>query len=205
MDEIPATKLNRLRNLPYYKGKTDDEIREMIKQKSATITPITGDRSYDKLFNEKLAMLQNEHRLDMNDSNDREMIINLAKHMVQSDKADRDIRILQDRPDKTKDDVGTLKALGDFQRDVQITIADLQDKLGISRKVRKEKSVDDIPKFIDNILEKGIKFWEEKTSKVMCSRCNIELVRNWVNFPEATTIKIEADCPQCKEKVTWNG
>lgn len=207
MDEVTEGQIKRLRNLRHYADKTDEEIREMIAQRNSAVVkaPKFGN-DYDRRFQDKLNMLQTEFGLDMNDSNDREMINNLVRQMLQSETADKDIRTIQERPDKNKEDIATLKAYGDFQRDIQITISDLQDKLGISRKVRKEKAVDDIPQFIDGILNKAKNFWERQTIIVDCPKCQIELVRYWLNFPKYTTLaSFTTQCPHCEETVTYNG
>lgn len=209
MEEITEAKLRRLRNLGYYKNMTDDEIKDKIQQKKSNPNPPRIPRieqEYDDRFQTKIETLQTEFGLDMNDSNDKEMVHNLVKQILQAENADRDILSIQARTDKTKEDFMTLKALGDFQRDVQVTIADLQDKLGISRKVRKEKSVDDIPQFIDGVLKKAKDFWDRKTMGVFCSKCEIELVRYWLNFPDTTTLaSFKVQCPHCLETVTYNG
>lgn len=206
MDDITEGKIARLRNLRHYADKTDDEIREMISQKKTeTVKPPNDDKKYEHRFQEKLKILQSEHGLDMNDSNDKEAVMNLVRQLLQSENVDMDIRYIQEKREKNKDDVSTLKALGDFQRDIQMTISDLQDKLGISRKVRKEKSVDDIPQFIDSLLVKAKNFWERETVAVDCPKCNIELVRYWLNFPAKTTlVSFTTQCPQCEETVTYN-
>lgn len=208
MEELTDAKIRRLRNLKLYHDKTDEEIRQMMEQRKApTISNKTTkvERDYDARFQEKMKILQTDFGLDMNDSNDKESAHNLVRQQLQAENTDRDIILLQNKVDKNKDDVNTLKSLGDFQRNVQMTIADLQDKLGISRKIRKEKSVDDIPQFIDGMLAKAKDFWNRKTVMVDCPKCQIELVRYWLNFPDRTTITtFTTQCPQCLETVEYN-
>lgn len=205
MDDITEGKIKRLRNLNYYAGKTDEEIVEMLKDRTVTVKTTKSERHYQERFDDKLKILQQEFGLDMNSSNDVEMVNNLIRQMLQSENVDRDILNIQDKESKNKEDISTLKALGDFQRDIQITVSDLQDKLGISRKVRKEKQIDDIPQFIDGVLLKAKEFWQRKTVPVECPKCNIELLRYWLNFPEDTiSTAFLGTCPQCGEKVKYN-
>lgn len=204
--EITDGKIKRLQNLKLYNGKSRDEIIEMIKAREAvTAAPKEKvNKQYDARFKEKLDMLEKEYGIDMNTSNDPEMLNNLVRQMIQVENTDKDIRHVQDKETKTRDDISTLKALGDFQRDIQMTIADLQDKLGISRKVRKEKAADDIPQFIDGILLKAKDFWNRQTITVDCPKCQIELIRYWLNFPDNTTVAtFTSECPHCGEKVTY--
>jgi hypothetical protein len=205
--QISEGQLKRLKNLKLYRDKTDEEIIEMLKNRQASVPKQSSskERTYEDRFNEKLDNLTREFGVDMNNSNDPLMLENLVNQLLQAEDTNKDIRAVQSKENKTKDDILTLKALGDFQRDIQMTIADLQDKLGITRKVRKEKAVDDIPQFLDNLLDRAKRYWADKTHPVMCPKCDIELARYWLNFPELTTITyFTCECPHCGEKVEYN-
>jgi hypothetical protein len=203
--EISEGKLKRLRNLGPYRGKSDEEIIESMKAKAATMKVKQLTESFDDRFKAKFALLSDEFSLDMNNSNDVEMLKSLVQHLIQSEDVHRDIRAVQEKEEKTKDDVGLLKVFGEYQRNLHMSINDLQDKLGISRKQRKEKQVDDIPQFIDGILLKAKDFWERKTESVVCPKDNVELIRYWINFPELTTVtNFTTECPQCGEIVKYN-
>lgn len=206
--ELTDSYIKRLQNLGPYKGKTPDEIRELVKQKKAA-GPKTNstlkDKTYDEKFKERFDALRLEFGVDLNDSNDLDALNNLARLIIQSENIDKDIRAIQEKDSKTKDDVLVLKALGDFQRNLQMSISDIQVKLGINRQSRKEKAADDIPQWIDGVLKKSVEFWNRKTVPVLCPKCEIELVRYWLNFPDLTTIvKIEAECPHCGEIFKYN-
>jgi uncharacterized protein with PIN domain len=209
--EITEGQIKRLKNLGPYKDKTDDEIRELILKKrrtnkEATSTSRSTDKSYDQRFNDKLKLFETEFAVDMNNSNDAESLNNLIRLLIQSEDVDKDIRGIQTVQQKDKDDVFILQKLGDFQRDLHMSIADLQDKLGITRKVRKEKAVDDIPQWIDGVLAKAKDFFDRQTKTVECPKCNIELVRYWINFPDLTSIAdFTTECPHCGEIIKYSG
>jgi len=206
--ELTEGKLRRLRNLKLYRGLSNEEILEMRRksQSSPKKLAFKADRGYEKRFGEKFELLQKEFALDMNNSNDVEMLSQLVRQMLQAENVDKDIRSIQERDFKSKDDIATLKALGDFQRDVQLSVSDLQDKLGISRKQRKEKATDDIPQWIDSVLLKARDFWNRKTETVDCPNCQIELARYWINFPDlASLISFTLECSQCNENIVYNG
>lgn len=202
---ISDGQIRRLQNLKLYRDKSADEIREIIKERESVVKVTKSEnKSYNNRFKEKLEILQSEYGIDMNNSNDPEMLSNLVRQMIQAENTDRDILLIQDKESKNKDDISMLKVYGDFQRDIQITIADLQDKLGISRKVRKEKAIDDIPQFIDGLLSRAKEFWADKTVAVECQKCKIELLRYWLNFPELTTkASFSTVCPHCHEKIEY--
>jgi len=213
--EVTEGKLRRLKNLPSFKGKTDEEIIEYLKNKPdkprkprttkvkeveiiEEISTETAD--YNKRYNAKLKLLKEEFGIDMNDSNDAESLRMLVRLLIQSEDIDQKIR-----EDKTVlFDDKRLKNLGDFQKTVVTSIADLQEKLGITRKVRKEKQVDDIPQYLKAIRLKARDFWNRTTTKVECPKCQIELSRFWLNFPDlASKVVMELECWKCHEKVVY--
>ncbi len=205
--EFSQARINQLKNLRGNKGKTDEEIIEILKArkpKPRSTAPKLED--YDIRFNEKLKILQDEYAVDMNNSNDVEALKSLVRHQIQLENVNRDIDALQRQDEMSKDDYSKLKVLGDFQRTVATSITELQDKLGISRKIRKEKQVDDIPQWIDMVLHKANTFFEKKTVKVECPKCMIELARFWLNFPnEKNDIDMALTCWKCKEVVMFTG
>lgn len=208
MDE---KKLRRLKNLKMFKDWTDEEIIAFMEEKESkpkteTIVSVTesDDKDYDRKFKKLLSVLNEDYTVDMNNSNDAQALMSLARHLIQAEKADQRIRAIQDRPSLTDEDVRTLKNLGDYQSGLQRTINDLQDKLGISRKLRKEKQADDIPQYIAGLQKKAKDFWDRKTVGVKCGNCQIELARYWLNFPDhAHTVKMELECWKCQEKIIY--
>jgi hypothetical protein len=196
-----------MKNLRPYRDKTEDQIREILLRKTENPkarAPRKPVDDYDKKFNEKFKLLQAEYALDMNDSNDVEALRSLVRLQIQSENAVRDIDNLQ-RKDALKDeDYRALKNLGDFQTGIQRSMNDLQDKLGISRKIRKEKQQDDVPKFISDLMKRGSKMFEEKTTKIMCPKCVVELGRFWLNFPQMENeIQVSLQCWKCHEKIEY--
>lgn len=203
-----ATKAKQMKNLRPYRDKTEEEIKQILLEREANGTTSKEDKrkpdDYDKRFNEKLDSLKAEFSVDMNDANDKEALMSLVRLQIQNENAARDIDNIQRKPNLRDDDYRSLKNLGDFQVGVQRSIADLQDKLGISRKLRKEKQTDDFPQFMDNLLKRGAAMFEEKTVKVSCPKCMIELARIWFNFPKLDNeIQASLECWKCREKIEY--
>jgi len=210
--EFTPAKLARLRNLKPYKGKTDDEIIKILTEKRAVdvVEKPKGD-NHDKVFRDKMKILQEEYAVDMNDSNDVESIKTLVRQQIQLEQIQTDIDNIQRKSTRSIDDYNNLKKLGDFQRLTYISVKELQHELGISRKQRKEKATDDIPKWIDGILDKSKNFMEKKTTVIKCPRCNIELFRYWMNFKDTkgaitrqtltNEIQLSLQCWKCEEQV----
>jgi hypothetical protein len=121
--------------------------------------------------------------------------------MIQLERADE--VIMEEQSTKTPDH-RVLKGLGDFQRSIQMNINELQDKLGISRKQRKEKQNDDITQYVKALQQKAKTFWAGKTVPVRCEKCKIELARYWINFPDKVkSINFEVICEKCNAGVSY--
>jgi len=218
MEKDYTSKIKQLRNLALFKDKSDEEIlqflkareakqkvdapEEPIKQETIPEVPLNIPvEEFKKKYNIKLKNLQKEYGIDMNDSNDFEMLKALSRHIIQSEIVDDQIIRLQTKPEV---DTRTLKNLGDYQKSLVVTITDLQEKLGIGRRQRKEKQVDSIPQFIEMVRKKARDVWERTTYPVRCERCEIELARYWLNFPaNAVIVHFEIECEKCREKVVF--
>jgi len=211
MTQIDPTykgKIAKLRNLKLYANSTDEEIYEAIlRRERATelgIIPVKNEPSNDAKFKELFKKLQADYGVDMNDSNDVEALKMLAKHIVQRDSIDSHMARIQDQEAMSNEDTRTLKNLGDVQRGIVTSITELQDRLGINRKARKEKQIDDVPQFLDNLKKKAADFWERSTTPITCDNCHIELARLWLNFPKRPSIiTLELECPKCLQKVLY--
>lgn len=193
-----------------FKDWTEEQIIAYMEEKASRpkVEPIvsieTEDKTYDRQLRKLLSVLKEDYSVDMNDSNDAQALMSLARHLIQAEKADQRIRAIQDKPVLSDDDVRTLKNLGDFQSGIQRTVNELQAQLGISRKIRKEKQADDIPQYIAALQKKAKDFWERKTVGIKCENCMIELARYWINFPDsAYTVKMELECWKCQEKIVF--
>ena len=206
MDEISEVKIKQLRNLRMFKGKTDEEIvayMESRPEKPAKISA-TGDKGYDARFNDKFNSLKDEYGVDMNDSNDTEALNLLVRHLIQLENINTQIQTLQKQEHMEIEDSRLLKNLGDVQRSLVASSSELQDRLGITRKARKETQVDDIPQYIAMLKKKAKTFYEDNTTTIKCSKCSIEYARIWLNFPKlTTTLTAEIECWRCGEKVVY--
>ncbi len=211
--EFTPARLAKLRNLKPYKDKTDEEIIQILNNKKTTTvkTSKKPTDTYDKIFNQKIDILQKEYAVDMNNSNDAESLKTLVRQQIQLEQIQNDIDTIQRKESRNIDDYTNLKKLGDFQRLTNLSIKEIQTELGISRKQRKEKAVDDIPKWIDGILERSKTFMDKKTTTITCPKCKVELIRFWLNFPNSkgaitgqplnNEIQLSLQCWKCEEQV----
>lgn len=205
-----ATRAKKMQNLRPYKNKTVEEIIEIIQNREADAAPALKKQKkqqqtdYDERFDFKFNILKEEFALDMNDANDVEALKTLVRLQIQHENVTRDIDNIQRKDPLTRDDYLSLKTLGEFQTGVSRSMIELQDKLGISRKIRKEKQHDDVPKFLADLLKRGKKSFEEKTTVISCPRCMIEVGRFWLNFPNLENeIQVSLQCWKCKEKIEY--
>lgn len=221
MEKDYTSKIKQMRNLAMFKDKSDEEIlawikkreerqkleepekpvRQPRKQSKDIPTDEELDAEYESMFNEKLEQLRNEYGVDMNNSNDVEMLKQLAQHQIQAEIVNKQIIKFQREPEL---DTRTLKNLGDYQKGLVATITELQEKLGINRKQRKEKQVDSIPQFVSLVRKRASEVWQRSTTPVRCENCQIELARYWLNFPNLESdISMKLQCWKCNELVVY--
>lgn len=215
-EEISDAKVKKLKNLKMFRNMDDESIREYIHNRPKIAKPAeplfkdapVGDttieydeKEYEKKYRQYMREYVKEYGVDMNDANDAQALQSLVRLIIQLEAIDINIRIFQ----RTKNfDSRTLKNMGDYQRSVQTSITELQDRLGISRKIRKEKQVDDIPQYIRELQLRAKDFWNRSTTQVRCQKCQVELARYWLNFPDVVDeVRFEMVCDNCKEKVVY--
>ena len=212
--EIPIGyegKIKRLRNIPRFKDFTDWQLfqmilrKEQIKEEQKLVTLSEPTAKLDKRFEQKLAKLQTEYGIDMNESNDSEALKQLVRYLIQQEDIDKDMSGVKETLKADPINLSrTLKSYGDLQRSLTMSINELQDRLGITRKARKEKQVDDIPQYIDSIRTRALDYWKRTTTGITCPNCNIELARYWINFPDQEySININLVCWKCSEQVMF--
>lgn len=222
MEKDYTSKIKQLRNLAMFKDKTEEEIvawikmreeRQRLSNPEAPEEPVKQtrkksqqqtdeDAEYEAQFNSKLEELKSEYGIDMNNSNDAEMLRSLVQQSIQKDVVNKQITKLQ--REETLD-TRTLKNLGDYQKGLISTITELQEKLGINRKQRKEKQVDSIPQFVELVRKNARDVWNRTTTPIRCEACEIELARYWLNFPnDVPKVAFEMRCWKCGELVVYN-
>jgi len=202
MTNITPGKIKRLRNLSKFKDSSDQEIEAYLSNRPEKVK--VSDIPYQKRYDQKLKELQDEYGIDMNTANDAENLRLLIRLSIQAEDADKTIREMQSSDTNMDDRQVRIKNMGDFQRGLITSINDLQDKLGITRKVRKEKQIDDIPQYLKEIRRKANEYWNRVTVPIRCEKCQIELVRYWLNFPDLTfKAGFELQCWRCEEKIIY--
>lgn len=216
--DITPQKMARLKNLKAFHGWNEDAIRDYMKhrpkkdeappklfqsEEGAEENFEYDEAEYKKRYDLYYKRYLKEYGVDMNDANDAQALQALVRLVIQSEYADININKVQ----RMKNfDARTLKNMGDFQRSVQTSITELQDRLGISRKSRKASQADDIPQYIRALQTKAAEFWKRQTVAIQCNKCHIELARIWYNFPDRVkSTMLEIKCDKCKEQVIYSG
>lgn len=218
---VSPEKLRKLRNLKYFRDWTDDQIIEWAKNRKKNEPPPPSpvsiveeiptddkqeieldEKQYEIKYKKYLAQYRKELGVDMNNANDAESLRALARYIIQHEQVNKAIFNEQKKKEPHPQ---TLKGLGDFQRTVQQNINEIQDRLGVSRKQRKEKQIDSVPLYIKDLQNKAKKFWERSTVPIKCEKCHIELARYWLNFPDMVQkIHFELKCDNCKEIIIYS-
>jgi hypothetical protein len=213
---VSEAKIKRLKNLKMFRDWSNEEVIEWVRKKKENELPpvdppalgdIPGKQNaynpeeYKKKFNQYLQKYKREYSVDMNDTNDAEALTALVRYKIQLELINENI--LNEQHSKMPQHQ-VLKGLGDFQRSVQQNINELQEKLGITRRARKQQQVDDFPKYVQTIQKKAADLWNRKTIPVRCEKCKIELARYWLNFADQVhAVKFEITCDKCGEIVIY--
>ena len=215
-DEITPQQMARFKNLKAFKGWSDEKIKEYMKNRPKKPqpprlfeteeddgTPFSYNaEEYKRKFDTYYRKYIKEYGVDMNDTNDTQALQAFVRLTIQAEVVNENILRLQS--DKTFSSK-VLKDMGDFQRSVQMSLKELQEQLGISRKTRKEKHADDIPQYIRQLQLKAKDFWNRSTTPIMCEKCHVELARTWINFPEnLLNLNMTIICAKCEEKVIYS-
>ena len=218
-EEITPQKLAKLKNLKAFKGWSDEQIKDYIKKKPKKVTPppklfdedaeeTASEFSYDEAeykrkYDTYFRKYIKEYGVDMNETNDVQALQAFVRLTLQAEVINENIIKFQ----STKKVLNTkaLKDMGDFQRSVQMSLKELQEQLGISRKTRKERNIDDIPQYIKQLQAKALDKWNRSTEPIQCHKCHIELARAWYNFPHRVlSANMTIICDKCEETVIYS-
>jgi hypothetical protein len=217
-NEITPQQMARFKNLKAFKGWSDEAIKDYMRNRPKKAQPpprlfsdSTNDEpepfSYDaseykKKYDTYFRKYIKEYGVDMNETNDVQALQSLVRLIIQAEVVNENIlRLHSDKTFSSK----VLKDMGDFQRSVQMSLKELQEQLGISRKTRKEKQADDIPQYIRQLQVRAMEKWNRSTEPIRCEKCKIELARAWYNFPHRVlSANMTIICDKCEETVVYS-
>jgi hypothetical protein len=176
-----------LKNLPQFKGMSDEEI----------LAATTKESVYDKVA-ERIAKLGDEYDLSDMKYHDLMVLQRFFTAMIRLEDAEAD---LEDR----YEDLGANEkareeaALSTLRND----ILKMQNELGISKLKRNEQLEDNPVLLFDDIRARAKKFLEERLCWVNCPVCGMQLVKVHFTYPKAVnTMKLV--CGRCDHEFVTN-
>jgi hypothetical protein len=179
-----------LRNLPQFRGLSDDEIRDKLQ-----------DKSFSARIKERIDKLAEEYDLTDMKYHDRILLeqfmaltIRLEDEQLAEEQAKADGEIVQPSDAARKE-----QQLSIMRND----LLKIQNDLGISRLKRKD-TVEDSPLILfQDIRARAKRFLESRLSYVKCPECGLVLCKVNFLYPAADN-KITLTCGRCSAKVEFN-
>lgn len=164
--------LAQLRNLPQYKGFSD----EMLELKRREI--IDGDTT-DKV-ERMLEAFEKDYDLSGMAANDLVALRNLAQQYVYMKEINKRIEVSLLDSDTATDLERLIRIAGNVQK----LITDIQTNLAITRKQRKVDKEQDIVTAWDDLKQRAKRFLSERLSYIYCPECRMLLANVWFLYPD---------------------
>ncbi len=171
-----------LRNLPQFKGLTDEEIEEKVHGKS-----------FEERVEARIAFLAEHYDLSDMKYNDLRAIREWAVLTERLDEEEKALRELKEQGEITTSD-----ALREEQRlsIVRRDISSLEAELNITRAKRHNKTEDDPRLLYEDIRSRAHRFLQERLTYLVCSKCEMLLTTVWFHYPESDN-SIILTCGKC--------
>lgn len=168
--------ITSLRNLPQYRGLTDQEFEEAVKGVLTEEAAELAQEYYEKL--------KEDYVLDDLKANDKFAVEILSYLYAQ-------IHYNQDKINRLQSDISEDK-LADPTKGISVLVADiekltrsaiaLENQLGISRTVRMKEEGEDIVELVRTVRERAEKYLENKLHYILCPKCHMLLGNVWVLY-----------------------
>src|SRR5689334_4489425 len=166
---------NKLRNLPQYRDKTEEELNAIIGRKEEFI-----DRSetFEKQIEETLAKYENDYDLSDLKINDRAVLRGLIQSIISLEQYEQDL--FQLRGDGINpENVLAIQKLQNVMSELRGDISKMQNDLAITRRHRKSDQEQSVIAYIEHLKEQSKKFIEAKHAYIFCPKCHTLLATQW--------------------------
>lgn len=183
--------INKLKNLPQYRDKSDEELELLVAKKEMKAEP---SQAFEKRIEEKLARFEEDYDLTDLKINDREVLRGLVQSIISLEDYEQEIFKLRARGI----DGENLLAIDKLQKvmeGIRKSISDAQNDLAITRKHRKSDQETSVIAYIDSLKDKARKFIEAKHAYIFCPKCHTLLMTSWSLYPKENN-KISLICMQ---------
>jgi hypothetical protein len=186
----------KIRNLKQYKDLTDEEFKEMWKERedALNISPeVLENRVEDTLDN-----LAEDY--DMEDMKSNDMIQIRAMILAQIQLEDLEQSAFSLRQNVDHQSVQILekvnRILGGLRRD----ISEISNDLQLTRKIRKQSKEASIVHALSDLKAKAHKFYEQRMLYIFCPECTMLLSTVWLNYVDRESF-LTLTCDKCKHEL----
>lgn len=193
---------NSLRNLPQYRELTDEEFDAKFPVEEVKFVP-RDDQTEEKIT--KL-LKDFEENYDLTEMLPNDMVIlkNLAHAMVSLDEYQNTLTQIR-RSGVSEANISLVDTLSRVCTGLRTDISRMQDDLKITRKTRKTEKVESVMQEVDNVIQKGRKFYQEKMLYIFCDHCGILLGTIWSLYKDTKNDTLVLECRHKREDGTICG
>ena len=178
-----GTNVASLRNLPQYKGMSDEEILESV-----------GSKSFKERVQARLDQLAEDYDLSDMKYNDHVLIKRWAILTERLDEEEEEFRV-------GKGEMSPNDALREEQRlsGLQRDIISIQETLNITRAKRRDKTEDNPRLLYEDIKSRAAKFLKDRLAYIKCPKCGMIVSKVWFLYPESNNI-VKYHCGKCEKE-----
>lgn len=180
---------NSLKNIPAYKGLSEEELGEVYRKKyDAVLKQQANTKEVEEILNE----YRNTYDLDDLKPNDLASLNSLIQATILLEKYESKMHEMSE--EVSYENIAIVEKLSKVCSDLRGDISKLQDDLKISRKVRKNDKEESVLNFVESLKEKAKKFYQAKTQLVFCPKCGMLLANVWWLYPNSRGNRITVRC-----------
>jgi hypothetical protein len=180
----------KMRNLKQYSDMTDERFEEIWKSR---VAGLQRSSDFEERINKKLEDFSKDYDIDDLKINDRESLRALIQATIALEDWEQILFRMRTDADLDTFDINSIDRISRVMSDLRGDIGRLQNDLNITRRVRKSDREASVINYIEDLKQKAKQFYEEKTSYVLCPKCNMLLATIWTLYPYSDN-KITLTC-----------
>lgn len=182
---------NKLRNLPQYRDKTDEELDILLAERE--IISNVESKNLESRIEEKLNKFSDDYDLSDLKENDKASLRAMIQAIIALEDYEQLVFTLRKSIDS--ENLLIIDKVSKIMEGLRKGISDFENNLNITRKHRKSDQEASVLSYIESLKQKAREFYESRMSYIFCPRCHTLLGTIWTLYPEEGN-KIELICKQ---------
>jgi hypothetical protein len=168
------------RNLPQYRGMSDEEFDRMFEE---TEYNVSISKDFEDRIAKKIDEFSQDYDIDDLKINDKETLRAFVQAIIALEDYERIIFNIRSEGDISQHNINVVDRLGRITSDLRKDISRFQEDLNITRKIRKSDKETSVVSYISNLKEQARQFYEQKMSFIYCE-CGMLLGTIWSLYPD---------------------